>query len=253
MPRSSLQSAESRSTDLDLTDATGHPRAQLSQVTAQRGERLASAWTRPRDDEYWIRPWSRVLFGGDLCLAIPFVDQPFETLVESDDDGKHFVGQIAFGYGLLISPTCDMLHQGTLGPAHPYRLFVPVLPLELVAEGANLSNDNVGLIRGQDKLHPYMYLPPLPPLFAESVACLYRPSLVDDESLRAAPRRIAQLGPEARRHLKIKLIRYFGRINPDRDGVDATERDEELFGADAEHPSPYDLDPARSPDDIPDW
>ncbi len=49
------------------------------------------------------------LFAGDLFEAIPFGDQP--TTLYRTEDGKHFVGEVAFAYGLLTTPTCDMAEQ----------------------------------------------------------------------------------------------------------------------------------------------
>lgn len=68
---------------------------------------------RPHDHEYWQRPWARALFAGDLFEAIPFGDQPtvVYTAEQNDASGKHFLGEVAFGYGLLITPTCDMAEQ----------------------------------------------------------------------------------------------------------------------------------------------
>lgn len=170
---------------------------------------MADAIYRP-DDQYWIPNWSSVLFAGDLFAAIPFGEQPFEAYVDPSGHGKHFVGPVAFGYGMLISPTCDMVDQKTLAVAHPYRVLVPVLPFSMVAEGSASTAENLGLIRGRDQVHPYMYLPPLPGVLEEeSVACLYRPTTVSDDFLRDRPRRVAQLHPEARRQLKIKLARYW--------------------------------------------
>jgi hypothetical protein len=65
---------------------------------------------RPLDEEYWQRPWARALFAGDLFEAIPFGEQPtvLYTPEHGAASGKHFLGEIAFGYGLLITPTCDM-------------------------------------------------------------------------------------------------------------------------------------------------
>jgi len=212
---------------------------------------MAGGHERPGDDEYWVRPWSSVLFAGDLFAAIPFVEQPSETLVDQDGQGKHYLGPLSFAYGLLISPTCDMVDQRSLQVAHPYRVFVPVLPLSLIAENAPATATNVGLIRGRDTVVPYMYLPALPPIFEESAACLYRPTLLSDDELREVPRRIAQLGPEARRQLKIKLARYWARVDPDRASISGTERDEDRFPIATDERSAYDLDPSVSPEDIP--
>lgn len=214
---------------------------------------LADAVYRPADSEYWVPNWSSLLFSGDLFAAIPFVDQPSEVLVDGTGRGKHFLGPIAFGYGLLISPTCDMVDQRTLVASHPYRVFVPVVPLSVVADGAPGTRGNLGLIRSRDTVIPYMYLPPLPGVLDESAACLFRPALISDEDLRHAPRRIAQLGPEGRRQLKIKLIRYWGRLDPEREDVNPREKDEERFTvADGER-SPYDIDPTVFPEEVPAW
>jgi hypothetical protein len=210
---------------------------------------LPDAVFRPPDGDYWVRNWSRLLFAGDLFAAIPFVDQPSETLVDGTGQGKHFLGPIAFGYGLLISPTCDMVDQVTLEPSHPYRVFVPLVPLPTL-EG---TGPNIGLIRSRDMVIPYMYVPPLPGLLEESAACLFRPTLISDDDLREVPRRIAQLGPEGRRQLKIKLIRYWGRLDPERDDVNPREKDEERFAAAPGERSPYDIDNALHPGEVPVW
>jgi hypothetical protein len=208
---------------------------------------------RPRDDRYWMPTWSRVLFAGDLFAAIPFVDQGSGPSVRADGHGKHFIGPIAYGYGLLISPTCDMVDQRTLQVSHPYRVLVPVLPLETIAEGAPGTAANLGLLRKRDSVVPYMYLPPMPGVLGDSAACLFRPTIVADGELLEVPRRIAQLGPEGRRQLKIKLIRYWGRLDPERDAVNGQERDEDRFAAAPGDPSPYDIDVERFPEDMPTW
>jgi hypothetical protein len=210
---------------------------------------MADAVFRPPDDQYWVPNWSSVLFAGDLFAAIPFAEQPFEAFVDPAGHGKHFVGPVAYAYGLLISPTCDMVDQRTLETAHPYRVLVPVLPLSMVAEGSPATAQNTGLIRSRDQVIPYMYLPPLPGvLVEESVACLYRPSTVSDEFLRDPPRRVAQLHPEARRQLKIKLSRYWARVSPARDQVALQEMDEESVRSSSTSASVYDIDSASSRD-----
>ena len=197
---------------------------------------------RPHDEQYWISPWSTALFAGDLFEAIPFGEQP--TTLYRADDGKHFVGEVGFAYGLLTTPTCDMAEQrGDGETAHPFRVLVPVLPLKAVAEHASAVEESMQLLRGRDTLRPYMYLPPLPGVLEEeSVACLFRPSLVSDELLAEPPRRVAQLQPEARRHLKAKLAAYWARIAVDVKELPLQERGEEGLRADAWPPSRYDGD-----------
>ncbi len=214
---------------------------------------MADAIYRPTDDLYWIPNWSSVLFAGDLFAAIPFGEQPFEAVLDPSGHGKHFVGPVAYGYGLLISPTCDMVDQRTLAVAHPYRVLVPVLPFSTVAEGSPATAQNLGLIRSRDQVIPYMYLPPLAGILGEeSVACLYRPTAVSDDFLRDPPRRVAQLHPEARRQLKIKLARYWARVSPNRDDIDLLEMDEDSVRANEKSASRYDLEQAY-PDETPSW
>ena len=197
---------------------------------------------RPHDEEYWTAPWSTALFAGDLFEAIPFGDQP--TTLYQADDGKHFVGEVGFGYGLLTTPTCDMADQSGEGEtAHPFRVLVPVLPLAALVERAGAVADSVNLLRSRDTLHPYMYLPQLPGfLEEESVACLFRPSLVSNELLAEPPRRVAQLRPAARRHLKVKLAAYWGRVAVDAKELPLQERGEEELRAVDWPPSRYDGD-----------
>jgi hypothetical protein len=198
---------------------------------------------RPHDHEYWMPPWSTTLVAGDLFEAIPFGDQP--TVIYTGEEqplaGKHFVGEVRFGYGLLVTPTCDMTDQHAGGSAHPYRVLVPVLPLRFVAEQTSGISDNEKLLRSRDSIHPYMYLPALEDVLDdESVACLFRPSLVSDDLLANPPRRIAQLQPLARRHLKIKLAAYWARVAVDPAELPLHERDEDEVRAPSSPASPYD-------------
>jgi hypothetical protein len=205
---------------------------------------MAGAAHRPPDDEYWISSWSHVLFSGDVFEAIPFAGQPTMLVADDEEDpAKHYIGEVAFAYGLLVSPTCDMYEQ--LGeearPAHPYRVLVPILPLEAVAESAEAVERSIGLLRSRDSIVPYMYLPPLADVFEEeSVACLFRPTLVSDDFLREPPRRVSQMHPEARRQLKIKLARYWARVDVKRDDIPLQERDEEDVRSGAQPASVYD-------------
>ncbi len=166
----------------------------------------------------------------------------------ADEDAqptKHYLGEVAFGYGLLISPTCDMYSQLAEEPipAHPYRVLVPILPLHEVAAATDAVDRNLALLRSRDSLVPYMYLPALDGAFEESVACLFRPTLVADEFLADPPRRIAQMHPEARRHLKVKLARYWARVSIPRDGIDLHERGEDAVASERTPPSRYDATP----------
>ncbi|MDQ5832133.1 MAG: hypothetical protein M3550_03625 [Actinomycetota bacterium] len=207
---------------------------------------MAKTKQRPADDLYWRRPWSQGLFAGDLFEAIPFSSQP-TLLVEAEGEQgqhKHYVGEIAFAYGLLITPTCDMTDQATGGVAHPFRVLVPVVAFDEACDALGTPEDKRGLIRSRDSSHPYLYLPSCPGLDeGELIALLYRPALVAEEFLRSPPRRIAQLHPQARRYLKVKLAAYWARAAVDPEALPAYERDEPEPTEGPWPPSPYD-DPA---------
>jgi hypothetical protein len=208
---------------------------------------------RPHDEEYWQRPWAQALFAGDLFEAIPFGDQPtvVYTAEQGEASGKHFLGEVAFAYGLLITPTCDMAEQHGAGPAaaHPYRVLVPVLPLDLVIRQTAAIEQSLGLLRSRDAITPYLYLPALPGIFeSEQVACLFRPTLVSDELLRDPPRRVAQLQPPARRQLKVKLAAYWGRAAVNAEDLPLHERDEAELAAGTWPPSVYDSPSATAGD-----
>jgi hypothetical protein len=170
-----------------------------------------------------------MLFAGDLFEAIPFSTQPTVVVEADDEEGehKHYVGEINWAYGLLITPTCDMADQGAGGVAHPFRVLVPVLGFEAVCDTLGTPDDKRGLIRSRDALQPYLYLPSCPGLDeGELVGLLSRPAMVSDEYLRTPPRRIAQLHPEARRHLKVKLAAYWARAKISPADLRLYERDE---------------------------
>jgi hypothetical protein len=204
---------------------------------------MAGRTYRPEDELYWRRPWSPILFAGDLFDAIPFSTQPTVVVEGEDDHGerKHYVGALEFAYGLLVTPTCDMADQRTGDLAHPYRVLVPVLAFEVVCDALGTPPDKRGLIRSRDSAHPYVYLPPCPGLDeGELVGLLSRPVMVSEEFLRTPPRRIAQLHPQARRHLKVKLAAYWARAAIMPDDLPLYERDEPNPRDSSWPPSPYD-------------
>lgn len=172
---------------------------------------------------------------------MPFGEQPTLLYTPEDPPPRHFLGEVAFGHGLLITPTCDMTEQREGGIAHPFRTLVPVVPLGLVLTETGALAESAKLLRSRDAIGPYMYLPPLPGLLdEETVACLFRPTLVSAELLAEPPHRVAQLQPEARRHLKVKLAAYWGRVAVDPSELPLTERGEEALRADCWPPSRYD-------------
>lgn len=193
------------------------------------------------DSSYWVQPWSSILFSGDLFDAIPFGLEPTELYTIEGDPVQHFQGQVAFAYGLLISPTCDM-YEATNPPklAHSYRVLVPVIDLARVIEMTQTVQRNLDQIRSRDHLTAYMYLPALKGHFAESVAILYRPTLVSDKFLAEPPRRIAQMHHLGRRHLKVKLAAYWGRAQVNEEELPLKERDEEATASTTWPRSGYD-------------
>jgi hypothetical protein len=99
-----------------------------------------------------------------------------------------------------------MSDQATGNSAHPYRVLVLVVSLDAVCDALEMPQDKRGLLRSRDQLHPYLYLPAVPGTDEGAlVALLFRPTTVSEEFLRTPPRRLAQLHPLARRHVKVKL------------------------------------------------
>jgi hypothetical protein len=134
-----------------------------------------------------------------------------------------------------------MTDQATGDSAHPYRVLVPVVSLEAVCDALEMPNDKRGLLRSRDRMHPYLYLPAVPGTDeGELVALLFRPTTVSEEFLRTPPRRLAQLHPLARRHVKVKLAAYWARAAVDPDALSMFERDEARPSAAQWPPSPYD-------------
>jgi hypothetical protein len=87
----------------------------------------------------------------------PFGDQPtvVYTPEHGEARGKHFLGEVAYGYGLLITPTCEMAEQhGTSLTAHPYRVRAPVLPLDLVVKQTAAIEKGLGLLRDHNAITP---------------------------------------------------------------------------------------------------
>jgi hypothetical protein len=66
---------------------------------------------RPYDEQYCTRPWLTALFAGDLLEGVAFGEQPTVLYTPEDLPPRHFLGEVAFGYGLLITPTCEMTEQ----------------------------------------------------------------------------------------------------------------------------------------------
>jgi hypothetical protein len=123
---------------------------------------MAAGEHRPRNDQYWIPSWSSVVFSGDVFEAVPFAGQPTMVMVDEEDEpAKHYLGEVGFTYGLLVSPTCDMYDRLAAEPrlAHPYRVLVPILPLAAVADATDAVERSLGLLRSRDAAVP-LHVPP---------------------------------------------------------------------------------------------
>ena len=218
---------------------------------------MAEGKHRPADEDYWRCPWSRVLFAGDLFEAIPFTSQPTVLVEGADEHGesKHYVGEIDFAYGMLITPTCDMADPASGDLAHPFRVLVPVVEFQTACDVLGTPEHKRGLIRSRDASYPYLYLPACPGIDeGDLLALLSRPTMLSEAFLRTPPRRIAQLHPLARRHLKVKLAAYWGRVAIDAGELPLYERGEPDPRDATWPPSPYDdSEDALSGLPGPDW
>lgn len=178
---------------------------------------------RPPDESYYLDRRTEHFAQGDIFDDIPFLmalPQP-EPLEVPGGAGARRVLETPFfmqASGMLVSHTSAFVAQpvGTRGYAHPFRSLVPALPVAMLEDAGLMSEDTFRLLRKEDKLIHYMYLPPHPGLFEEErVAVLYRPSLVHEGILEG--RRRVQLTEAAMKQLQAKLVEIStGRwIDPD--------------------------------------
>jgi hypothetical protein len=96
--------------------------------------------------------------------------------------------------------------EGTSGYAHPFRLVAPVLPLQMLID-AGFGESSIHQLRTSDHFGFYMYLPPYPHEWPESVVCPYRTVLVHQDLLE--DKRVTQLQLPAAIHLQTKLGTLF--------------------------------------------
>jgi hypothetical protein len=179
---------------------------------ADREEIAVPKRKRPPDDQYYLDDRTEHVSQGDLFHDIPFhislpdpepPDEPvgigFRRVLET----PLFMHSV----GMLVSHSSSFMAQpvGTRGYAHVFRSLVPVLPLGMLEESDLMNEDQFRLLRKEDKLIHYMYLPPCPGMFSEErVALLYRPSLIHHDIL--VGRRGSQLTEAAMKQLQAKLV-----------------------------------------------
>jgi hypothetical protein len=167
---------------------------------------------RPADTEYYMAYRTEHVAQGDIFEDLPFVmalpeppppDQPVGTGARRVLEMPFF----AHGWGMLVSHSSSFMAQpvGTRGYAHAARVVAPIVPFALLDEQNVLNDDHRRLLRKEDKLLHYMYLPPSPDFFEdEHAVVLYRPALVHMDILEG--RRRSQLREPAVRQLQAKLV-----------------------------------------------
>jgi hypothetical protein len=170
---------------------------------------------RPDNAEYYVNGRTEHVAQGDIFRDVPFpmaLPEP-PPREESIGMGTRRVLETPFfmhAHGVLISHSSGFMAQpvGTRGYAHPYRVLVPVLPIAMLQEQEVLNDDLLRLLRREDKLSNFMFLPPRPGLFgAEHAACLYRPALVHMDLLEG--RRLIQMSEVGVQQLQAKIVEAF--------------------------------------------
>ena len=171
---------------------------------------------RPSDADYYERYRVELFSQGDLFRDVPLAyPLPAEELLvdEASPGSRRFLsGPLAFGSGMLITPSCSLGAQGAEGYGHPVRTLVPVIPLaELVGQGV-VKETALADLRRFDHLINYMYLPPLEVDelefgMPESVALLYMPVTLHHAFLEG--QRVSQLAYRSAQQLQRKLVWFY--------------------------------------------
>lgn len=166
----------------------------------------------PPDEGYYIDDRTEHVAQGDIFDDIPFLmalPEPPPPNVPIGVGARRVLETPFFmqATGMLVSHSSGFMAQpvGTRGYAHVSRSLVPVVPVAMLEEKGLMNEDQFRLLRKEDKLIHYMYLPSCPGLFEEErVAMLYRPSLVHQDLL--AGRKRIQLTEAAMKQLQAKLV-----------------------------------------------
>lgn len=78
---------------------------------------------RPRDADYYKRDRVDLFSQGDLFRDVPLAyPLPADELVVDDESGgsrRFLSGPLEFGPAMLITPSCSLGAQGTIGYGHP--------------------------------------------------------------------------------------------------------------------------------------
>jgi len=184
---------------------------------------------RPADGDYYERDRVELFSQGDLFRDVPLgYPSPAEELVVDEAGGvggrRFLSGPIDFGPAMLVTPSCSLAAQGTMGYGHPVRTLVPVLPLTVLVERGVVKETALDDLRRFDHLINYMYLPPLEVdelefSIPESVALLYMPVTLHNAFLEG--QRVSQLAYRGAQQLQRKLVWFYsGWLEEDLDVFD---------------------------------
>jgi hypothetical protein len=154
---------------------------------------------RPPDADYYERDRVELFSQGDLFRDVPLAyPLPADELIvdeESAGSRRFLSGPLEFGPAMLITPSCSLGAQGTVGYGHPVRTLVPVLPL------AALDVDELEFS------------------MPESVALLYMPVTFHHAFLEG--QRVSQLAYRGAQQLQRKLVWFYsGWLEDDLDAFD---------------------------------
>jgi hypothetical protein len=163
---------------------------------------------RPPDTDYYADRTDYVRMGDvfqDVPLGYPW---PPDAVDHAAGSRKFLSGPFTAGFGMLLSPTCSMVAQGSDGYAHPVRMIAPVLALADLVELGVVKEQAVADLRTYDHLVNYFYLPRIESAqMPESLALLYSAITIHHDYLEK--RRIGQLSELAAIHLKYKLTALY--------------------------------------------
>lgn len=183
---------------------------------------------RPADADYYEHERVELFSQGDLFRDVPLAyPLPADELIVDEESGgnRRFVsGPLTFGPAMLITPSCSLTAQGTVGYGHPVRTLVPVVPLAELVERGVLKETALSDLRRFDHLINYMYLPALAIedlefSIPESVAFLYMPVTLHHGFLE--DNRVSQLAYRGAQQLQRKLVWFYsGWLEDDLDLFD---------------------------------
>jgi hypothetical protein len=171
---------------------------------------------RPSDAGYYERDRVELFCQGDLFRDMPRAyPLPADELVVDEESGgnrRFLSGPLDFGPAMLITPSCSMGAQGTVGYGHLVRTLVPVVPLAELLERDVVKETALDDLRRFDHLINYMYLPPLEVdelefAMPESVALLYMPVTLHHAFLEG--QRVSQLAYRGAQQLQRKLVWFY--------------------------------------------